>query len=51
VEHLIERWVDWGVASRPLAEEELGDAALVHPLPDGVLIGVVDGLGHGAASC
>jgi serine/threonine protein phosphatase PrpC len=50
VEHLIERWVDWGVASRPLAEEELGDAALVHPLPDGVLIGVVDGLGHGAAA-
>jgi phosphoserine phosphatase RsbX len=37
-----------GVAARPVAGELVsGDAALVQPLPDGALIAVVDGLGHG----
>ena len=50
MERLISQCVEWGVASRPLADEELGDAHIVHPLPDGVLLGVVDGIGHGPAA-
>lgn len=44
VAHLIE----WGVAGRPLAgEAESGDRHAVVPFAGGVLIGVVDGVGHG----
>ena len=50
MERLTAQCVEWGVASRPLAAEELGDAHIVHPLSDGVLLGVVDGLGHGPAA-
>jgi hypothetical protein len=40
--------LDWAVATRTLpGEAESGDLHLVLPIPDGVLIGVVDGLGHG----
>ena len=41
--------IDWGVASSALAgETQSGDLHLVKPLAGGVLIAVVDGLGHGA---
>jgi len=41
--------VDWGVASRALPGESVcGDVHLIKPLPEGVLLAVVDGLGHGA---
>ena len=40
--------VEWGVASRPRqGNDESGDRALVEPVADGLLIAVVDGLGHG----
>src|SRR5579859_1973720 len=41
-------WITWGVATRMLAgQTSAGDQYLVAPLPTGVLIAVVDGLGHG----
>jgi phosphoserine phosphatase RsbX len=41
--------IDWGVAGFALAgEAESGDLHLVKPVPTGVLVSVVDGLGHGA---
>jgi len=40
--------VHWGVATLALeGERESGDLHLVQPVTDGVLIAVVDGLGHG----
>src|SRR5439155_159371 len=40
--------IDWAVAARPLPGQSCsGDAHVVAPFPEGVLIGVVDGLGHG----
>lgn len=41
--------IDWGVARRTLAgERESGDLHLVQQVRGGVLVSVVDGLGHGA---
>ena len=41
--------IDWGVASSALpGETQSGDLHLVKPLAGGVLLAVVDGLGHGA---
>jgi negative regulator of sigma-B (phosphoserine phosphatase) len=41
--------IDWGVASSALrGETQSGDLHLVKPVAGGVLIAVVDGLGHGA---
>src|SRR5438876_7262583 len=41
--------IGWGVASRPLPGEIVcGDRHLIKPITDGVLLAVVDGLGHGA---
>src|SRR6516164_9604195 len=41
--------LEWGVAQRALPGETVsGDRYVVHPVSDGVLIAVVDGLGHGA---
>src|SRR6266446_6924283 len=41
--------IGWGVASRPLPGEIVcGDLHLIKPTRDGVLLAVVDGLGHGA---
>jgi phosphoserine phosphatase RsbX len=41
-------WIEWGVATRALpGEAESGDRHLVRRLPHGVLVAVVDGLGHG----
>ncbi len=41
--------IDWGVATRALpGEAESGDLATVQSTARGVLVGAVDGLGHGA---
>src|SRR5262245_29326791 len=41
--------IEWQVATRPARGESLlGDAHLVQPFDGGVLLAVVDGLGHGA---
>lgn len=41
--------IDWGVAGLALAgETESGDLHLVKPVESGVLVALVDGLGHGA---
>jgi phosphoserine phosphatase RsbX len=41
-------FLEWGFAGRPMpGERESGDQCVVHPLPGGVLLAVVDGLGHG----
>jgi phosphoserine phosphatase RsbX len=40
--------IEWGYAGRPLGgESESGDLHLVEAFPGGVLIAVLDGLGHG----
>ena len=40
--------LDWGVASLPLnGQSESGDRYVVQFFPGGVLLGVIDGLGHG----
>src|SRR5690349_3672960 len=40
--------IDWGVCGRALpGERESGDLHVVSPFENGVLVGVVDGLGHG----
>ena len=40
--------IEWGVAAAALSEEaENGDGYVVEPFADGVLVAVVDGLGHG----
>ena len=40
--------IDWAVASRALSGEAVcGDLHLIKPIPDGVLLAVADGLGHG----
>src|SRR5437899_2402224 len=42
------RTLDWAVAARPAPGEDVcGDLHLVSPASDGVLLAVVDGLGHG----
>lgn len=41
--------IDWAVTSQALAgQTESGDRHVVRFFPNGVLVGVVDGLGHGA---
>jgi serine/threonine protein phosphatase PrpC len=40
--------VEWGVGARALGgSTDCGDLHVVAPFPDGVLVGVIDGLGHG----
>lgn len=39
--------LEWAFAGRALADEESGDAHVVAPFEGGVLVGVIDGLGHG----
>lgn len=40
--------IQWGVAARPFPGETVsGDLHVVRPFPDGVLVVVIDGLGHG----
>jgi serine phosphatase RsbU (regulator of sigma subunit) len=38
--------ISWGVAEKPL-QVESGDRYIVAPYADGVLVGVIDGMGHG----
>lgn len=39
---------EWAVAERPKhGETDNADLAVVHELPDGLLLGAIDGLGHG----
>src|SRR5258706_7564251 len=43
--------IAWGVASRPLpGQAASGDLHLIKPTMDGMLLAVVDGLGHGEAA-
>jgi negative regulator of sigma-B (phosphoserine phosphatase) len=39
--------LEWAWADAPLMAEGSGDRAVVAPFPDGVLLAVIDGLGHG----
>jgi len=49
MEELSTQFVDSGVATVPLGgESESGDQQLIQRFTDGVLVAVVDGLGHGA---
>jgi negative regulator of sigma-B (phosphoserine phosphatase) len=42
------RGLEWGVAVQPLAgEPACGDVEVVESFPSGVLVGAIDGLGHG----
>ncbi|MGB8217228.1 MAG: SpoIIE family protein phosphatase [Candidatus Methanoperedens sp.] len=41
-------FIEWGFSSIPLKGQDVsGDSYLIKPLPDGILMAVVDGLGHG----
>jgi serine phosphatase RsbU (regulator of sigma subunit) len=43
--------LEWGCATRcRRGEVTSGDLAVVSPLPDGVLVGVIDGVGHGSGA-
>ncbi|MFI5401364.1 MAG: SpoIIE family protein phosphatase [Planctomycetota bacterium] len=45
------RFVEWGVAARPFpGEQASGDRCAVVPREDGVLVAVIDALGHGVAA-
>ena len=49
MESLNDRGVEWGLASLPHPEQSvLGDGYVVKALPDGLMMAVVDGLGHGS---
>ena len=40
--------ISWGVAEAPMvADTESGDSHVVRQLPEGVLVAVIDGVGHG----
>jgi phosphoserine phosphatase RsbX len=48
MESLNHAYVEWGMAGRPLqGQVHSCDLSVVRPFPDGVLLGVADGLGHG----
>ncbi len=41
-------FIEWGFSSIPLKGQDIsGDSYLIKPLPNGILVAVVDGLGHG----
>ncbi len=41
-------FIEWGFSSIPLKGQDVsGDSYLIKPLSDGILVAVVDGLGHG----
>jgi negative regulator of sigma-B (phosphoserine phosphatase) len=45
----LNRVLDWGVASQKLkGQKESGDLHLVKPFSNGMLVAVIDGLGHGS---
>jgi negative regulator of sigma-B (phosphoserine phosphatase) len=40
--------IEWGFSSMPLKGQDVsGDSYLIKPVPNGILMAVVDGLGHG----
>ncbi len=42
------QWIEWGVAGQAYSgQAESGDQYVVEPFEDGMLVAVVDGLGHG----
>jgi len=48
----MEAVIDWGVARAAFAgEPKCGDCHLVQSFPGGILIAVLDGIGHGAEAC
>ena len=49
---LAPEWIEWSVASRPLAGQSVsGDVSVVKPFRGGVLLAAIDGLGHGEEAC
>ncbi len=43
--------IQWAVAARPFPGQTVsGDLHVVRPFPDGVLVAVIDGLGHGCGA-
>ncbi len=43
-----EDWIEWEVCARPIAGETVsGDVHVAVPCPSGLLLGAIDGLGHG----
>ena len=47
MDYLTTPLVEWAVASQGLEPDDSGDGYIVRPWPEGVLLGVVDGIGHG----
>ena len=44
----LDDWIEWAVCARPLAGEAVsGDVEVAAPCAGGVLLGAIDGLGHG----
>jgi hypothetical protein len=42
------KWIEWGIVSRPLRNQAVsGDLHVVEFFDSGVLLGVIDGVGHG----
>src|SRR5206468_11760132 len=41
-------FIEWGSAGSALEGGQSGDVHVVAPLPNGALVAVIDGLGHGA---
>jgi len=51
MENVIALSVKWSIAQRPMNDAaESGDLCVVQPFPDGILIAVLDGAGHGSAA-
>jgi serine/threonine protein phosphatase PrpC len=51
MEKLSAQFIDYGIATLALSgESQSGDQCLVQPFAEGVLVAVVDGLGHGAGA-
>jgi serine/threonine protein phosphatase PrpC len=45
----VSSWIEWGVAARAaLGHDESGDQYVVKVFDEGILVGLVDGLGHGS---
>lgn len=49
---MTETVIDWGVAHAALAgQPKSGDCHVVKPFPNGALVAVLDGIGHGEEAC
>jgi phosphoserine phosphatase RsbX len=52
MEAMTEAVIDWGVAHAALAgQPKSGDCHVVKPFPNGALVAVLDGIGHGEEAC